>query len=301
MRFNVKAIFTRVTILVALFSIIVYILFTHVLPYAIIQPQRLIMDVNPKHVSAVYEKTEIKVDAIHTLRGYLFHPEQEVPKAIIILVHGIGGAKEHFFQLAGNLQQYGFSSLVMDNRAHGRSDGLYTTYGYFEKKDISKMVTYLQKKFPDIPIGIWGSSMGGAITLQSLAIDDRLSFGIVESTFTNLNQIVYDYQKRFSGGIGLRFTTDYTLNKAGKIAGFIPEDVNPLSAVKHIKQPVFIAHGDKDKRINYRYGEQLYEALVAKEKYFELVKGAGHLNLGVIGGKDYYDKVLLFIDKQLAR
>ena len=141
--------------------------------------------------------------------------------------------------------------------------------------------------------------MGGAIALQALEIDKRIEFGIVESTFTELPQIVYDYQKRFSLGVGIRFATDYTLKKAGDISGFNPKLVSPLTSVKNIHQPMFLAHGKNDKRIKYQYGEELFSNLASEEKFFELVKGAGHLDLGNVGGEDYYNKVIAFIEKQL--
>lgn len=293
---------TKIFILVALLiSIATYLMATHVLPYAVLQPQRQMIDVKPQTISKNYIPVAIPFAQNDSLRGYLFNPVIEEPKAVLILVHGIGGAKEHFFPLAANLTKQGYSAIVLDNRAHGESDGAYTTYGFKEKKDISLVVDYLKQNLPDVKVGIWGSSMGGAVALQAMAQDNRIAFGIVESTFTNLSQIVYDYQKRYSGGIGLRFLTDYVLGQAGKIAQFDPKQVSPENAAKNIKNPVFLAHGDKDARITYTYSEQLYENLATQDKTIEIVKGAGHLNLGEIGGEEYYNKVLLFISRQLGQ
>jgi len=80
---------------------------------------------------------------------------------------------------------------------------VYSTYGYHEKNDISLIIDEIKKKQPNTKLGIWGNSLGGAIALQAIEKDKRLEFRIIESTFTDLNQIVYDYQKRFSYGVGL--------------------------------------------------------------------------------------------------
>jgi pimeloyl-ACP methyl ester carboxylesterase len=141
--------------------------------------------------------------------------------------------------------------------------------------------------------------MGGAIAIQSLEYDERINFGVVESTFTELDQIVYDYQKRFSLGIGLRFATNYSLKEAGNIASFNPDDVKPINSVRNIEQPMFISHGDSDERITHHYGQQLFENLKSTDKTFELVKGAGHLNMFQVGGEAYKSKIFNFIDKQL--
>ncbi|EDM44796.1 hypothetical protein SCB49_14530 [unidentified eubacterium SCB49] len=288
--------------LIALFIVIVLavaLLATFVLPYAIIKPQRLHIDIDPAEVSVHYSPVSIPFNGSSVLRGYLFKPKEELPKATLILVHGIGGSKAHFFSLAANLTKDGYATIVMDNRAHGDSDGEFVTYGYKEKDDISLIVQFLKEEYPNTKIGIWGKSMGGAIAMQAMAKDQNIDFGIIESTFTNLEQIVYDYQKRFSGGIGVRFLTDYVLDRAGQIADFDPEKVSPENAAKLVKKPVFIAHGDQDKRISYNYGVQLFENLASKDKTFELVKGAGHINVDRVGGQAYYNKVLSFISRQI--
>ena len=130
-----------------------------------------------------------------------------------------------------------------------------------------------------MPIGIWGSSMGGAIGILALAKDKRLKFGLIQSTFTELEQIVFDYKKRILKGIGIRFLSNYVLERAGKIANFNPKKVQPIEAVKNIEQSVMIAHGDTDKNIPYQYGQQLFDNLTATDKEFYLVRHGGHIGL----------------------
>ncbi len=291
--------FKRFIVIVALLSTSIFLLATYVLPYAILKPKRLHLNIDPATISANYSPISIAINEIDSLRGFHFKPISEAPKATIILVHGIGGSKEHFFHLAKKLTEDGYGAIALDNRAHGDSDGEYVTYGFKEKEDVSLIVNYLKEQNPNLKIGVWGSSMGGAIAIQTLEQNDNIDFGIVESTFTDLEQIVYDYQKRFSAGIGLRFLTDYVVARAGDIAGFDPKNVSPLASVKNIEQPMFLAHGDKDARISCAYGTQLFENLKSKHKTFELVKGAGHLDLGRVGGETYYRKVLYFITQQL--
>lgn len=284
---------------IVLMGILFFLLLTFVFPYVILQPKRNHQFIAPESISKNFEQVSLSIEGVGQLRGYFFKPIQQPPRAIIILIHGVGGAKEHFFKLAAKLKDEGFASVALDNRAHGESDGEYVTYGYFEKYDVAQIVSFLKVKYPDTPIGVWGASMGGAIGLQAMELDARIEFGVIESTFTNLPQITYDYQKRYSAGLGLRFATDFALERAGKIAKFDPLKVSPLASVKNIEQPVFFAHGRDDRRISHNYGKQLYDAVASQEKYWEVVEGAGHLNVGKIGGEDYYQKILIFIENQL--
>ncbi|GAB5400323.1 MAG: alpha/beta hydrolase [Aureisphaera sp.] len=275
-----------------------YIGFTHVAPYAMLQPQRVNLGITPEQYGAESDSITIAVGDSINLKGHWVHASSPSPKGILIFVHGIGGCKEHFVPTATEFSKQGYSSIVFDLRAHGKSEGEYCTYGFYEKHDISKIIDFIEEKHPELPIGIWGKSLGGAIALQSLEYDERIDFGIVESTFTKLDIIVYDYKKRFLKGFGIKSLSDYSLRKAGEIAQFDPDLVSPISSVKNIEQPVFIVHGDADERISYTYGQSLYDNLASEVKFFKLVKGAGHLNVGEVGGEAYLYAIFDFVEAQ---
>ncbi len=274
-------------------------------PYAIIQPMKQNLAIVPGDKAA---SQEIKIPLADSegkfLSGYWIYPKDNEVEAVIVLLHGIGGCKEHYLDLANYLAQQNIASVVLDNRAHGVSDGDFCTYGFYEKKDVANVLDFIEDKKMNVPIGIWGNSMGGAIALQALALDSqrdipRLDFGIVESSFANLRQIVSDYQKRLSMGVRLKFITDYTLDRAGIIGGFDPDEVNPLRDAGQISVPVFVAHGDADKNISYEYGRALYDNLESASKSFYLVKGGGHFDLYEFGGKAYTDSLFRFIKKNV--
>ena len=232
------------------------------------------------------------------LTGYRVTSLADSTRASIILVHGIGGCKEHFTSLAISLAELGFESWIFDNRAHGKSEGKFSTYGYLEKKDISIIIDEIKKVRQDTKVGIWGNSLGGAIALQAMEYDKRLKFGVIESTFTDLRQIVYDYQARYCFGIGLKWICDLTLDKARELTDFNPDKVKPLESVKYINQPVLIAHGNADKNISFEYGKALFSNLASKEKEFVAVEGGGHYGLFNTGGENYATKLFNFLLKK---
>lgn len=90
---------------------------------------------------------------------------------------------------------YDIDTFIFDSRAHGESQGKYCTYGFYEKKDISAIVDFIGPKYRNVNIGIWGNSLGAAVAIQAMEYDSRILFGIIESTFTDLSQIVFDYKK----------------------------------------------------------------------------------------------------------
>ncbi len=284
MKKKIKLIFILVIIIIGTGSLIVA---KYVLPYSIIQPPRVSEKIKPSDLDLKSTDINILVKDSITLKGYWVKSDAISPRSLILLVHGIGGCKEHFLNLSKELSKKGIESILMDSRAHGESEGLYCTYGSKEKEDITQIIDFIKTKNDSISIGIWGNSMGGAIAIQALEHDNRIKFGIIESTFTSLNQIVYDYQKSFTYGIGLKPICNIALNQAGKIAGFNPNQVSPISSVKNIEQPVLIAHGDIDQNIKFDYGKSLFKNLKSTHKKFVPVKNGGHFNIGKIGGTEY--------------
>ncbi len=278
-----------------------YVILIHVLPYSIIIPPRVTSIDYFENGTTQYDKVDVVSFDKTKLKGFHVKSSLGKPKASIILVHGIGGCKEHFTDLAINLAENGYDSWLFDNRAHGESEGRYTTYGDFEKKDIKAIVNAIKKKTPDTKVAIWGNSLGGAIAIQAIEYDKRIEFGIIESTFSDLRQIVYDYQKRFLFDIGIEFASNIALNEAGQIAKFNPDRVSPIESVKHITQPILISHGDKDTNISVEYGKALYENLASKDKTLVLVKGGGHHNLAAIGGQAYPKKLLNFLEAHSSK
>ena len=279
-----------------------YIVFQHIAPYAIIKPARancshLSLDAYDLQVESLTLETKDQIE----LKGYWIQSKQDSIRGVMILVHGIGGCKESFLSLANRLANQGIASVLFDNRAHGQSGGQYSTYGFYEKKDISRIIDHIKEQDNQIPIGIWGNSLGGAIAIQSMEYDKRIHFGIIESTFTDMGQIVYDYKKRFLKGFGLRFATDMALKRAGEIGDFNPDLVSPVDAVKSIEQPIFIAHGDADLNIKFAYRQQLYEQAKSADKEFYRVKDGGHYGLFDAGGEDYMLHIQQFIDRNLLR
>lgn len=272
---------------------------TFIAPYAILQPPRIIDQTTPQSLDLQSESLRVKTKEGFTLNGYWIKSKQDTTRGIMILVHGIGGCKEHFLGLAQSLSKRGIASVLFDGRAHGTSEGEYCTYGFYEKQDISKIVDLIKKREPELKIGIWGNSLGGAISIQALENDPRIDFGIIESTFTDLNQIVYDYFNKAVKGFGLKMLSDYSLGKAGAIANFNPSDIKPIRSVSNITQSVLIAHGDKDMNISYKYGQSLFDALKTTKKEFILVEGGGHFDLFQKGGANYKEKLMQFIDVNL--
>jgi len=231
------------------------------------------------------------------ISSYLTYTNREKAKGTIILLHGIRSKKEHFIELSQKLAEKGYNSVAMDHRAHGESEGDHCTFGVKEKKDITKLLDVLEKEEKITEnIGVWGQSLGGAIGLQALGNDSRIKFGVIESTFTDFKTVTNDYFKYFLG-FNNELLTNYLVSRAGNIAEFGPEKATPNEYCKKIKQPILLVHGDQDKRINIKYGEDNFSEIISDKKTFLKIEGASHLNVWKVGGEEYFEKVFSFLEE----
>ena len=84
-------------------------------------------------------------------------------------LHGYGHSRAQLLPHADFLHQAGFSVLLFDFRAHGRSAGTITTFGFLERWDVLGAVKFLQDRQIH-RIGLLGFSLGGISAILSTAI-----------------------------------------------------------------------------------------------------------------------------------
>ena len=285
-----------VLIIVLVIHIFLELVFRHIVPYAMVQPGISPSLIGKEEMDDNFQSFTVAANDSIQLSGFMIAPENDIARSAIILLHGIGGNKSHFYETAQILAAEGHLAVATDLRAHGESGGKFISYGYYERHDIVAVVDYIKAKYPDIKIGIWGGSLGGAIALQAMEIDDRIDFGIVESTFRDLEEIMHDYQRRIVR-LPLGYYTDKAIRKAEQLANFQVSDVAPVKSAANIQQPVLMAHGDADVHISFEYGRAIYDQLPNAQKQWILVEGGEHHGMAAIGGKAYTDQLFAFIER----
>ena len=109
--------------------------------------------------------------------GKLLHATflpKEHAKGTILLFHGYKSCWQIDFGLV--LPYYydtlGYSLLLVDQRAHGLSQGKYLTFGVRERMDVISWATYMgQKLGQDAPLILGGLSMGATTVLMASCFD----------------------------------------------------------------------------------------------------------------------------------
>lgn len=114
-------------------------------------------------------------------------PEKQSYKGIVQLVHGMSEYKERYIPFMEYLAEQGYVTVIHDHRGHGKSvlsvDDLGYMYGGGAEAllmDIKTVNNDIRKKYPDLPLILFGHSMG-SLAVRALAAnyDDLMDMLIV--------------------------------------------------------------------------------------------------------------------------
>lgn len=287
-----------------------YIVIEQILPYSPIRPYRITKDevarvyphrAAPADFNLKSQTLDVVVeDSIH-LKGWYIFAQTDCAQGTVVLLHGIGSSKEAWLPMADTLAHHGFNSILFDLRAHGASGGVNCTFGYYEKYDVSAVISEARKQTGDAgPYAVFGHSLGAAVAVQAMIVDPRIVCGIAQSPFATLREILHDYWYQMSG-LHLNWVADAALKKSEYIAHFAVDSVRPESDARRIFYPVMVIHGTRDEKISVEYGKRVYNNLQSPEKEWYPIERGDHDHLSQIGGNQYYKKVISFLCRHLHR
>jgi pimeloyl-ACP methyl ester carboxylesterase len=234
------------------------------------------------------------------LAAWLFSPAKPNGNAVVIL-HGIADSRASQLGLAGMFLEHGYTVLVPDSRAHGDSGGDLATYGLLEADDVHRWVSWLiDDRDPRHVFGI-GESLGGAVLIQSLAVEPRFSAIVADSAFASFEQIALD---RVAATLPFSPNIGRLLAAPPVWAGFLYARVrygldfraaSPEAALARSTTPVLLIHGLNDRLTPPRHSEIL---AASNRRWTELwlVPGAGHTGAFEAAPREFEDRALSFLE-----
>lgn len=251
------------------------------------------------------EKEDIELTSIDGLKlSAFFIPSQKPSKKYIILVHGISIAYIGSLKYLKLFYKDNFNILVIHQRRHGKSEGLYSTYGYFEKQDVNLWINYLTDRFgKDILLGLHGESMGASTVLQTIPLNPNINFVIEDCGYSDLYellkyQIKSDYTKPLHYPLYVSLWVSSLFIKLK--CKFKLKDVSPIKIVQETTIPIMFIHGNKDTFVPWYMCEDLYNAKKHGLKEILLIEGAAHAEAIEKSTNLYENNVLKFIHKALG-
>ena len=230
------------------------------------------------------------------LYGRYYHHDDNAPVAI--LFHGyrssaIRDASGGFWLF----QDKGYNILLVDQRAHGKSQGHTITFGVKERLDCKRWVQYISDRLgADVPIYLLGVSMGAATVLMASELDlpGNVRGIIGDCGYSSIKGILVEvlHQMRLP-----EFPCYPFLRIGAMVFGhFDPESRSPAEALKHSRYPVLLIHGEDDRFVPCQMSQENFDSCSAVKDILTVPK-AGH---GVSFYNDidgYHGAVLKFLDR----
>jgi hypothetical protein len=192
----------------------------------------------------------------------------------------------------------GYNLLLVDVRAHGRSDGPWDMGGGSLLSDLVGWVRWLRREQGQLWVGLWGNSLGAAVGLilaarptagglDALALDSMpiSADGLYSGLYGRSAAIIIEpVVRRLSEEMRDRAFTDGRL---------------PVKALGWA--PILLVHGDGDRHVPVMHSQRAYDLLqqAGCDGNCELwvIPGADHLaGLGVVE-EEYIERVVGWFDR----
>lgn len=212
--------------------------------------------------------------------------------AVILVAHGYGDKRpEDFYALFAS---HGYGVIAWDFRAHGKSEGEFSSLGYYEMLDAKAALDFVLAQPGVEHVGAWGGSMGAVTMIRATAHYPEIEALVADSPFATL-QDEMDLRVPFPIMRSLiRFFAE-------RKSGVTLDRVSPVDDIARIgPRPVFIIQGMADGMVPLDSAQRLYEA-AGEPRQLWVEKDVPHLNMYAYYKTRYIKRVIRFFDEYLLK
>lgn len=199
-------------------------------------------------------------------------------KKIVLCFHGYTSkGMQDYIGLSGYYLKQGFGMVLVDERAHGESEGRYIGFGCLDRKDAFRWLQWItQNCGEDTEVILHGISMGAAtvlmasglkLPLQVKGVVSDCGFTSPKEVFTHVLHSMYHMP-----AFPIIQIADFA---NWRLAGYGMDECNAAREVRKSKTPTLFIHGDADTFVPYAMCDEIYNNCSAKKWKF-IAKGAAH-------------------------
>lgn len=210
------------------------------------------------------------------LHGTYFPGEKE-DKAVICFHGYTSQGMSDYIGLSGYYMKRGYAMLLVDERAHGLSEGQYIGFGCLDRWDGVAWIDWILERCGEsVEILLHGTSMGAATVLMmsGLPLKSQVKGIISDCAFTSPKYVFTHvlHSMYHMPAWPLIPISDF-INK--KKAGYGMDECNAAREVRKAKVPILFIHGSKDTFVPTNMCEELYDACASRKSKL-IVEGAAH-------------------------
>jgi len=212
----------------------------------------------------------------------------------VVIVHGLGDSLESYVDRADVFARRGHTVLLLDLRAHGASEGGYTTLGGHEREDVRAAMEALRREGrAGAGLVLMGHSMGAVAALRAAVGQPGVRAVVVEAPYDNYRANVFHHAwllYRLPRWVPI---IPITIAIAEWRAGFRAEDVDAVQASASFGAPLLAIADGADTRMPEAVVRRVAEAHAGPHQVW-VAPGAEHV--GAVLHPDYWRVVLGFLD-----
>jgi alpha-beta hydrolase superfamily lysophospholipase len=252
------------------------------------------MHVGPPPSSLGAKAVSFASESGTTIHGWLVHSAQD--RGVVLLLPGVRANRLSMLERARMLREAHYSVLMIDFQATGESTGEAITFGWRERLDVQAAVGFAKRRLPGMPVGIVGTSLGGAATILGAPGLD-VQGAVLEAVYPSIEKAVENRLRIRLGtaGAGLAPLLVWQLQPR---LGVRPADLRPVDRVAELHCPILIIAGTDDLHTTLDDTRALYAA-AREPKELWLISGAGHEDYLRVAGDAYRMRVVQFLDRAL--
>jgi len=224
-----------------------------------VRPPRLTVALSPDDYRLHAERVAIRAgDGVRLSAWYI--PRPGAPA--VVLLHGYPAEKADLLPIASALAPQ-FSTLLVDQRYFGNSEGRATTLGFRERDDLKRALDFLQERGART-IGVFGFSLGGAVALLTGAEDPRIRAIAAYAPFADLRVLGHELYRWM--WVARYPFVDAMLLWSRLLFGADISRPAPTEAAARLAVPVLLVHSRTDEQISFHHAERLREALAGNAR-----------------------------------
>ncbi len=210
--------------------------------------------------------------------------------AVILVAHGYGDRRsEDFYTLFAT---HGYGVIAWDFRAHGKSEGEFSSLGYYEMLDAKAALDFVLAQPGVEHVGAWGGSMGAVTMIRATAHYPEIEALVADSPFATL-------QDEMDLRVPFPIVRSLIRFFAERESGVSPDLVRPVDDIAHISpRPVFIIQGMADGMVPLDSAQRLYDA-AGEPRQLWTENDVPHLNMYAYYKTRYTKRVIEFFDEYL--
>ena len=222
------------------------------------------------------------------------------PRGTVIFLHGHGGTPAPDLVYVPAFRERGFSVLLFDFRAHGQSEGRFTSIGYFERRDLAAAVRFLEERGVR-RVGLLGFSMGAVVAMAAAGDLPNVAAVVADCGFAELQSVVaFGARARgvpafLSGIVGWLVVLLASLRLGAPLW-----TSDPIRHVGRISpRPLLLIQAGRDAYVPAGDALRLYAA-AGEPKELWSVPEAEHRAVDRVRKEEYMERVLGFFDRRLG-